>query len=63
MKAKKILELTPGEMREQMHEKAQQYFELRMKKSVGQLKSPAELRQLKRDVARLQFVLSQKKEQ
>ena len=63
MKVKKILELTPGEMREQMHEKAQQYFELRMKKSVGQLKSPAELRQLKRDVARLQFVLSQKKEQ
>ena len=63
MKTKKFLELTPGEMREQMHEKAQQYFELRMKKSLGQLKSPAEMRQLKRDVARLQFVLSQKKEQ
>ncbi|MDR0647515.1 MAG: 50S ribosomal protein L29 [Puniceicoccales bacterium] len=58
MKTKDILKLTPGEMRERIAEFSQQYFELRMKKGLGQLKSPSVMRGLRKDIARMKMALS-----
>ena len=59
MKMKDILKLTPDEMREKLVALSQQYLDLRMKKQLGQLKNPAELRIAHKDMARLHIALSQ----
>ena len=60
MKMKDVLKLTPDEMREKLGAISQQYLELRMKKQIGQLKTPSELRTLHKDMARIHIALSQK---
>lgn len=59
MKMKDILKLTPDEIREKVIALSQQYLDLRMKKQLGQLKTPSEIRMLHKDIARLKTVLSQ----
>ena len=39
---------------------SQQYLDLRMKKHLGQLKNPSEIRTLHKDIARIHIALSQK---
>lgn len=60
MKMKDILGLTGDELRAKLNSISQQYLELRMKKQLGQLKNPAEIRGLHKDMARINFVLTQK---
>lgn len=60
MKMKDVLKLTPDEMREKLGAISQRYLELRMKKQIGQLKTPSELRTLHKDMARIHIALSQK---
>lgn len=60
MKIKDILKLTPDEMREKLVMFSQQYLDLRMKKQLGQLKNPSEIRTLHKDIARIHIALSQK---
>lgn len=59
MKMKEILKLTRDEMREKVVALSQQYLGLRMKKQLGQLKTPSEIRTLHKDIARLKTILSQ----
>jgi len=60
MKMKDILKLTPDEMRERLVTLSQKYLELRMKKQLGQLKTPSEIRVLHKDMARIHCALSHK---
>ena len=59
MKKNNFSELKPVELRENFVKLSQRVLELRMKKQLGQLKVPSELRQYKRDRARILTVLSQ----
>ncbi len=60
MKMKEILKLTQDELRAKLISVSQQYLELRMKKQLGQLKNPAEIRELHKDIARINLILVQK---
>jgi large subunit ribosomal protein L29 len=60
MKYADISSLTIEELRKKTTELRGQMFEARMKNQMGQLNSPIEVRNMRRDVARLQTALSQK---
>jgi large subunit ribosomal protein L29 len=61
MKAQNIRELTEDELQHQYDETVQELFNLKMQKSFGQLENPARLRILRRDVARLETILDQRR--
>ena len=58
MKKKDFSALKPAELQEKLEKLSQQMLVLRMKKQLGQLKVPSELRQCKKDRARILTVLS-----
>ncbi|HEV8632596.1 MAG TPA: 50S ribosomal protein L29 [Thermoanaerobaculia bacterium] len=60
MKAKVLRDKTVDELRAQEKELSQQLFALRLNKSTGQLESPAKVRAVRRDLARVLTVLGQK---
>ena len=60
MKIQEIRELTPDELRARKRELREQVFHLRLQQASGQLEKPSELRSLRREVARIETVLTQK---
>ena len=60
MKIKEIRELTPDELRSRKRELREQMFHLRLQQASGQLEKPSELRSLRREIARIETVLTQK---
>ncbi len=60
MKATDIRELTNEELQHQFDETRREMFNLRVQKSTGQLENPARLRILRRDVARMETVLTER---
>ena len=60
MKNKEIRELTPDELRARKRELREQVFHLRLQQASGQLEKPSELRTLRREIARIETVLTQK---
>jgi large subunit ribosomal protein L29 len=60
MKAKVLRDKTVDELRAQEKELSQQLFALRLNKSTGQLESPAKVRAVRRDLARVLTVLGEK---
>ncbi len=60
MKTKEILELTPDELRARKRELREQVFHLRPQQAGGQLEKPSELRTLRREIARIETVLTKK---
>lgn len=58
MKKEDFSALKPAELQEKLAKLSQQVLELRMKRQFGQLKMPSELRQCKKDRARILTVLS-----
>ena len=63
MKAIDIRELTEEELREKHEDVKQELFNLRIQKSTSQLDNPARLKELRRDIARIQTVLSERKQE
>ncbi|MEQ1850371.1 MAG: 50S ribosomal protein L29 [Chthoniobacteraceae bacterium] len=61
MKTKEIRELTPDELRARKRELREQVFHLRLQQASGQLEKPSELRTLRREIARIETVLTQKR--
>ena len=61
MKNKEIRELTPDELRARKRELREQVFHLRLQQASGQLEKPSELRTLRREIARIETVLTQKR--
>jgi large subunit ribosomal protein L29 len=60
MKIKEIRELTIGELRLRKRELRQESFHLRLKQQAGQLEKPSQLHEIRREVARLETVLTEK---
>ncbi len=57
MKPAELRELSAEELRAKGAELRGQYFEARVKKVTGQLESTAQLRSLRRDIARVETLL------
>ena len=60
MKASEIRALSPEEIRSRLDEAREKYFRLRFQLASGQLKNTANLRQARRDIARLATILRQR---
>lgn len=63
MTAKEIRDLSAGEITTKIRETREQLLQLRMRKQTGQVEKTHELRTLRKDIARLETVLTQKKNQ
>jgi large subunit ribosomal protein L29 len=60
MKARELKELTAEELLKKEKDLKEELFNLRFQHSTGQLDNTARLKQVKKDVARLETVLRQK---
>lgn len=58
MKISALKELTPDELRAKEAELRDQLFKLRFQKSVGQLENPLKLKNVRKDIARIQTLLN-----
>lgn len=63
MKLKEIKELTPAELQTRKRELRRESFHLRLQQQSGQLEKPSQIKAIRREVARLETVLTQKKRQ
>lgn len=60
MKLKEIQELSADELGARKRELKEEIFHLRIQQQSGQLEKPSQLRTLRREIARLDTVLTQK---
>jgi len=60
MKAKELANMSPQELREKVKELKSELFNLRFQLATGQLQNTMVITNVKRDIARLKTVLSQK---
>lgn len=60
LKANDLRDSTVDELRAKERELADQLFNLRVQKAIGQLERPSRLRELRRDLARVLTVLGEK---
>ncbi len=60
MKAKELKELTKEELTKKKRDVKEELFNLRFQHSTGQLENTARMNTLKKDVARIETVLSEK---
>ena len=60
MKAKDLRELTDEELQQKRGDFREDLFRLKMRKAVAQLENPIRLRQLRRDIARIETILRER---
>lgn len=60
MNAQELRAKNEGELRQHLSGLLHQQFNLRMQKGSGQMVTPHQLRQVRRDIARVQTVLNEK---
>lgn len=61
MKAFEIRSLTDDEIRAKLEEAHEELFNLRFQKAIGQVKDPNRMTMLKRDIARMETILNERK--
>ena len=61
MTSKEIRDLAPTEITTKLREIREQLLQLRMRRQTGQVEKTHELRTLRKDVARLETILNEKK--
>jgi large subunit ribosomal protein L29 len=61
MTSKEIRDLAPAEITAKLREIREQLLQLRMRRQTGQVEKTHELRTLRKDVARLETILNEKK--
>ena len=61
MKIKEIRELTVDELQLRERELSQNAFHLRLQQQTGQLEKPSELRVIRREIAKIETVLSERR--
>ncbi len=61
MTAKEIRDLAPAEITTKLRETRDQLLQLRLRKHTGQVEKPHLLREYRKDIARLETILKQKK--
>ncbi len=60
MKAKEIREMTPEELNAKLKELREELFRLRFQHAINQLDNPHKLVEVKKDIARVMTILSEK---
>ncbi|MBF9037735.1 MAG: 50S ribosomal protein L29 [Proteobacteria bacterium] len=60
MNAQDLRDKTPDQLRDQLVQLKKEAFNLRFQQATGQLENTARMRQVRRDVARVNTILSQK---
>ncbi len=60
MDASELREMTPSQLRDQLVQLKKEAFNLRFQRATGQLESPARIRSVRRDAARVKTVLNEK---
>jgi len=60
MKARELREKSIDELRRTETELAEQLFKLRFQKATGQIENPVKIRLVRKDIARIKMVLSQR---
>ena len=61
MTSKEIRDLAPAEITTKIRETRDQLLQLRLRKNTGQVEKPHLLREYRKDIARLETILKQKK--
>jgi large subunit ribosomal protein L29 len=61
MTAKEIRELPPAEITTKLRETREKLLQMRLRKHTGQVEKHHEIRVLRKDIARLETILTQKK--
>jgi large subunit ribosomal protein L29 len=61
MKTKEIRELAPAELESRLRTTRDQLVQLRLRKQTGQVEKTHELRSLRKEIARIETILRQKK--
>mgnify|MGYP001576026253 FL=1 len=61
MKIKELKSLTDAELQAKGHDLRQELFNLRLRQTTGQLEKPSRLHDLRRDIARVETLLTQLK--
>jgi len=61
MKATELREKSVDELQGELLSKLEDQFKLRMQKAVGQVQSPSQIKSVRRDIARIKTVLTEKK--
>jgi len=61
MKIKEIKELSVEELQARSRELNRESFNLRLQQQTGQLEKPSQLRQIRREIARIETVLSERR--
>ena len=61
MTSKEIRELAPGEITTKLRETRDKLLQLRLRKHTGQVEKHHEIRVLRKDIARLETILTEKK--
>ena len=61
MTSKEIRDLSADEIGTKLRETREQLLQLRMRKQTGQVEKTHEMRSLRKDIARLETILNQKK--
>jgi len=60
MKIKEIRELSVDELSSRKRDLSQEKFHLRLQQQSGQLEKPSQLREIRREIARIETVLTQR---
>lgn len=61
MTSKEIRELSPAEITTKLRETRDQLLQLRLRKHTGQVEKPHLIREYRKDIARLETILTEKK--
>ena len=61
MKAEDIRSMTPDQLNEELLKLRKERFNLRFQRATGQLENTARVRQVRRDIARIQTIARQKR--
>jgi large subunit ribosomal protein L29 len=62
MKAREIRDLTSEELEQRCEETRKELFNLRLQQAAGQIEKATRMRHLRRDIARMQTILREKKQ-
>ena len=60
MKAKDIRNMDPEAMKKELEGLLKEQFNLRMQRATGQLANPAQMRKVRRDIARIKTIMKEK---
>ncbi|MCJ7830147.1 MAG: 50S ribosomal protein L29 [Desulfobacterales bacterium] len=59
MKASEIRDLSPEEKNRKLSDLKEEFFNLRFQHGIGQLENPQRMKQVKRDIARVQTLITE----